>query len=71
MKRTLRLRSESLTELTADELGGVAGAAEEQISLSCPVLRCVNTIQECIETRTLNGCVILPTTPQNCRTLPC
>lgn len=70
MKRTLRLRSESLTELTATELGGVAGAAEQQLSLSCPVLRCVHS-QDCIDTRTLNGCVIVPTTPQNCRTLPC
>ncbi len=29
MQRTLRLRSESLTELTTDELAGVVGAATE------------------------------------------
>lgn len=69
MKRVLRLHSESLTELTADELGGVAGAADQQLSLSCPILRCIGTVQECIETRTLNGCVILPT--NNCPTLLC
>ena len=67
MKRILRLHSESLTELTADELGGVVGAAD--YSLSCPILRCIGTVRECIETRTLNGCVILPT--NNCPTLLC
>ena len=71
MKRTLRLRGEALTELTTSELGAVAGAAE-QISLSCPVLRCIDIrSQECIDLRTLDDCVILPTTPENCRTLVC
>ena len=41
MKRTLTLHSEALTELTIDELGGVAAAAQADSGLSCPVTDCV------------------------------
>lgn len=44
MKRTLTLKREALTELSATDLGNVAGAAGD-ISLSCPVVRCVNVPQ--------------------------
>ena len=39
MKRTLTLKRESLTPLTADELHGLAGAAELS-GASCPALQC-------------------------------
>ncbi len=39
MKRTLSLRSETLAQLTADELGELAGGAEAS-GTSCPVLLC-------------------------------
>ena len=71
MKRTLRLRSESLTELTTDELGGVAGAQELSL-LSCPALRCLlDTLVTCVVVRT-RDCVVVdpPTMPQNCYTFP-
>ena len=41
MKRTLGLKRESLTDLTIDELTGVAGAgADAPSGLSCPVTDC-------------------------------
>lgn len=66
MKRTLRLRAESLSELTSDELGGVAGAQLRDPSvLSCPILRCVATYP-------IRECVVIdpPTMPNNCYTFP-
>lgn len=46
MKRTLSLKSESLAELTADDLAGVAGAADAIIKSgqSCPVTDCVTML---------------------------
>lgn len=71
MKRSLRLRSETLTQLTTDELGSVAGAADEQqISLSCPLLNCVPSWEDCIQIRTLDACVP-PVRTANCPTLFC
>ena len=63
MKRTLRLRAESLTELTGDELVGVAGAADDLSIVSCPVLRCLITYP-------VRECFVLPTMPENCYTIP-
>lgn len=40
MKRTLTLKREALTELTAADLGAIAGAQADPSILSCPVLRC-------------------------------
>ena len=44
MKRTLSLRSEALAPLTADELGGLAGAAGQLSGASCPVVLCKASI---------------------------
>lgn len=63
MKRTLRLRGESLTELTVDELGGVAGAAEDLSLVSCPLLRCLPTYP-------VFDCILVPTSPERCYTVP-
>jgi hypothetical protein len=65
MKRTLRLRAESLTELTSHELGGVAGAQQDLSLFSCPVLRCLATYP-------LNDCVVVnpPTLPPTCYSTP-
>ena len=41
MKRTLSLKREHLTELTAGELAGVAGARYDASGLSCPVKDCI------------------------------
>ena len=41
--RTLALRSESLTELTSDELAGVAGGADH----TTPLLQCVSEAFSC------------------------
>lgn len=41
MKRTLTLASESLAEITSDDLSGVAGAAQQASGLTCPVRDCV------------------------------
>ena len=70
MKRILRLRSECLTELTVDELGGVVGAAQIVTEVTCPVLGCLHT-EEIVDLRSLRDCVTPPTTPQNCNTLVC
>ena len=40
MKRTLMLKSETLAALTADELEGVVGAAEQLSGATCPALGC-------------------------------
>lgn len=40
MKRTLTLKREALAELTAGELGALAGAAAQASGTSCPVLLC-------------------------------
>ena len=69
MKRALRLRSESLAELTAGELGGMAGAAE-RLSISCPLSDCLVAEGPCSDLSAFLGC-IPPTTPQNCNTLVC
>lgn len=37
MKRTLTLKSETLTELTATELGGLVGAAGQSGALGCKI----------------------------------
>jgi hypothetical protein len=42
MKRTLTLRSETLAELTADELAGVAGAVQQLSGITCPAVDCVS-----------------------------
>lgn len=42
MKRMLKLKREALTDLTIDELTGVAGGAEAPSGLSCPVTDCAN-----------------------------
>lgn len=69
MTRSLRLRSETLTQLTADELGSVAGANGD-ISLSCPVVNCVGS-QDCVNTYSLRHCVVDPLPTSNCPTLLC
>lgn len=40
MKRTLTLRREALTPLTADELGDLAGGAEVTTGATCPAALC-------------------------------
>ena len=40
MKRTLKLKRETLTALTEDELGSLAGAADQVTGASCPALVC-------------------------------
>lgn len=40
MKRTLTLKREALAELTADELGALAGAAGQATGATCPGLGC-------------------------------
>ncbi|HEX8002431.1 MAG TPA: hypothetical protein VF519_07020 [Mycobacteriales bacterium] len=40
MKRTLVLKSEVLTALTDDELGGLVGAADAITGASCPAAVC-------------------------------
>ena len=49
MKRTLSLKREALTELSAAELGSVAGGALPS-GLSCPIQTCfcVSNIGECV-----------------------
>lgn len=52
MKRTLRLDRETLTELSADELLGVAGAAYPTLAGGCipttPIVTCyVQTVHNC------------------------
>jgi hypothetical protein len=42
MKRSLSLKREALTELTAGELTSVAGGAITVQGASCPVLRCAS-----------------------------
>lgn len=46
MKRTLTLRREALTELTAAELTGVVAAEQQSGFATCPVLYCVVTTQQ-------------------------
>lgn len=45
MKRTLTLKTELLTELTADELGSVLGGDIGQLTIgnTCPLIDCVNS----------------------------
>ncbi len=50
--RKLVLRKETLTELTSQELKGVAGAADD--SLACP--KTVRTCVTCIDTFTIATC---------------
>jgi hypothetical protein len=49
MKRTLSLKREALTELSADDLGAVAGGALPS-GLSCPIQTClcISNIGECV-----------------------
>lgn len=49
MKRTLRLTRETLTELTADDLASVAGAAPDAIR-TLDVLMCLTLHRTCILT---------------------
>ncbi len=42
MKRTLTLKREALIELTAADLGAIAGAQADPSIGSCPVLNCVH-----------------------------
>ena len=68
MKRTLRLRRESLAELTPAELGGVAGGQE--LSLSCPAIRCLPSVRDHCVAIDLSILTNPPTMPQNCNSFP-
>lgn len=48
--RNMRLRKETLTELTPDELGGVAGASYTTSFESCPTWFCTPLIYAVQET---------------------
>lgn len=52
MKRSLSLRRELLSELTADDLGHIAGGADAQTQrgLTCPLAGCVTGVlsNDCI-----------------------
>ena len=49
MKRTLRLRRESLAELTAGELGDVAGGHRYTNDvITCPVVTCLTLGVTCL-----------------------
>lgn len=68
MKRTLRLRKETLTEITDGDLAGVRGA-QLLTALSCPLADCVGVE---IEIRTLANtwCDNPPTFPPSCYSFP-
>ena len=70
MRRALRLRRESLTELTAGELGDVAGGVRDSLVMSCPLTDCVPSIPDCIAGSHVNCPPPIPTV-DNCRTLAC
>ena len=44
MKRTLRLRRETLTELTTDALRDVVGAQPDLSGPTCPVRDCISDL---------------------------
>lgn len=44
MKRTLTLKTESLTELSFDELGLVLGGQDAPSKNTCPLLECINSV---------------------------
>jgi hypothetical protein len=58
MKRTLRLRSESLTELTPSELGSVAGGDASSPTCLCTRYNCYSLDQCPIPTLPLRECPI-------------
>ena len=69
MKRTLRLRRETLAELTAGELAGVAGG-QIITEVSCPATECVPA-DIYVRTLPLDRCIgPLPTFPPRCYTFP-
>lgn len=69
MKRTLRLRRETLAEITAGELAGVAGG-QLLTEVSCPATECVpgDVILD-VRTLPLDRCIGTPPTfPPRCNT---
>ncbi|HVF03354.1 MAG TPA: hypothetical protein VNA20_00800 [Frankiaceae bacterium] len=64
MKRTLTLKREALTELTAADLSVVVGAAAEPTIGSCPVKYCVNQLSDalsCDQSCGHSGCCSIDT----------
>lgn len=55
MRRTLALRTETLSELTTDELGGVVGAADATVDVAC-VTRITTEITEKTTQLTREAC---------------
>lgn len=74
MKRTLRLRRETLGSLSDADLGDVVGGylfTREGGGLSCGgLLNCVVTLDGCVEIRSLHRCVDLTQLTCYCNTFP-
>ena len=71
MKRTLSLRREALGALGADDLAAVAGGQLYTNFVSCPLAVCVRALVDDVETLPIEYCVVLPTVPPRCNSLPC